>query len=156
MRILLLTLILGVSLLPVQARLGETLEQCTARYCAAVSTDTDPMAIGEKKADYKKNGYIVEVIFYHGKVAREVFGVLGGRALSDEELETLLESESSSDNSWLEHDVSDVPRRVWVRADRAKAVFNGALLSLETDNYLAAWSAKQKTDNQQQAQWLST
>ena len=143
MRIFLLTLVLVVSLLPVQARLGETLEQCTTRYGAVVTRESDPMNVGDYKVLYKTNGYIIEVIFFNGKAAHEVFGVLGGRALSDAELETLLGFESSNGNSWLERDTIDAPHRIWDRQDKARAVFNGGLLSLETDDYHAAWSAKQ-------------
>jgi hypothetical protein len=139
----LLPVLLCLTLIPAQARLGETLEQCTARYGDVVSTNAD--AIGEKGVVYQKNGYIIAVVIFNGRAARETFGKINGNALSDNEMKTLLDSESSSGNLWLDHDNNDA-HQTWVREDNAVALYDKTVnaLLLETHDYVTAQAAKQK------------
>ena len=70
---------------------------------------------------------------------------MNGDALSDNELRTLLDSESFSGNSWLDHDNNDA-HQTWVREDNAVALYDKTanVLLLETHDYVTAQATKQK------------
>ena len=95
MRILII-IMLALTAVPCSARLGETLDQCVARYGPALSSfDTwSKGAFGDKSVTFSKNGYLVVVTFSQNKAVCEFFSKLDKTDLSETEQGALLDLES--------------------------------------------------------------
>jgi hypothetical protein len=143
MRSFLLAGLFGLTLIPAQARLGETLDQCTSRY--GTITGSSMNSDGNKTADYQKNGIIIGITFVNGRAELEDFVKSDGSEFSDTELKGLLDADSGSNNSWLDSTNSnDV--KAWIREDNAVAAYSKSLhyLTLETQEYVELQKAKKK------------
>jgi len=95
---------LGFALTPsvCQARLGETMEQCVARYGQRdLMQDTTPPSnvVGDSIADFKKDDYNIIVTFLHGVVGSEMILKKDNSDFSDTEIKMFLDSESGG-SSW--------------------------------------------------------
>jgi hypothetical protein len=79
-----------------QARLGETEDQCIARWGQPVSKDhpIPPGMIGDSLMVFQKGRFSVDVLFLNGVVAFEIISDVDNWALSDVAKQTLLDSES--------------------------------------------------------------
>jgi hypothetical protein len=104
-----------------QARLGETKDQCIARYGQAAAAETPTGGqIGDEKVYFRvKDTYIV-VIFVNGVSAWEDFSV-GLAQLPDDQIATILESESGGMH-WKKDDNVKTPDVGWTREDGAIAL----------------------------------
>jgi len=130
-----------ITLMPAQAHLGETLEQCIARYGAPTGTTTDND--GNKTADFLKDGVIVGITFLNGKAAYELYMKADASELSATELKTLLEADSDAKNTWSEYKNTD-QLKSWNRTDNAFAAYAIPIhyLTVETKEYIDLPKAK--------------
>ena len=96
-----------------QARLGETVEQCEARYGKAVRRDA--MA---HRLTFEKNGILIRAWFFAGKCQEIRFSniqespTIAREPLSQDEIEILLKA-SSGGRKWNEHDSPVAGHRQW-------------------------------------------
>jgi hypothetical protein len=92
---ILLAVAFMLSALPCQARLGETLDQCIARYGQPVYNGPDPQGVGEGTTRFEKNGYLICVFFLKGIVAFEMFYKHGDDYYSNDEKDAILQADSA-------------------------------------------------------------
>jgi hypothetical protein len=100
-----------------QARLGETEEQCAARYGESLKTEkaTPP---DEKTAIHIKGEIGIVLSYYKGKVGAALYTRPDGKSLSANQVEILLDANKG------EHEWKLVPgqfRKIWQRSDGAQA-----------------------------------
>jgi hypothetical protein len=139
-----------VSGLSCQARLGEILDQCIARYGDPVPQKEKtpvPGGVGDSMAVFHKNGFILTMIFLKGTVGAEVVSKDDGSDLSDNEEQNLLDADSAS-MQWTKPDGVDPTGTVWFRDDKAVARYDIVqhALTLESKEFWDAAQAKKKAD----------
>jgi hypothetical protein len=136
-----------VALVPARAyaRLGETLEQCTKRY-------GKPFKKKGNDFDFKKNGFIIHVIFLkNGKAGRIDFVKIdgGGPKMPGEityNEKLLLLKANSQGKKWVEIEC-DSPDSAWKRSDGAKALYSGRMLLIMTkESMKVTFEAKAKKE----------
>jgi len=144
----LLAAFFALTVLPCQARLGETLDQCIARYGQPISAKDmpDALGVGEKEAIFQKSGYTIVVSFLKGSAGAEEFVKQGGSDLSDTERDIILQADSAR-GKWIKSEKSGI-EEIWVREDGAVALHNATkhYLVLETKECVTALKAKIATD----------
>lgn len=119
-----------------QARIGETLDECNARYGAGARAFTD----GYEHAVWQKGEVIISAYFLNEKCERIRFEkTRHGPALTDADAAILVEANSGG-LSWKE--CFELIGREWERSDKAVALFDGRSLDIKTP----AWSAKETAD----------
>lgn len=117
LRSLIVVILSAFTVVHANARIGETLEQCTVRYGAPVTNSNNSAA-------FIKAGFVIGVMFYNGKVdslaiakvEKDAFGK--SIEMSDNEISQLLKANSgnrkwkeitrSLDRSWLTEDAQVV------------------------------------------------
>jgi hypothetical protein len=136
MRTFLLAVLLGFTLMPAKAHLGDTLEQSIARYGAPTGTTTN--IDGDKTADFLKDGVIIGTTYLHGKVANEVYmkADTDSAGFSSVEIKAILDAESDATNTWSVYKNTD-QLQTWTRTDNAFASYavNFHFLKLKTNEY---------------------
>ena len=101
---------------PAWGRLGETEEQCVARYGPVLyrlNVTSEEMAL--TILSFEKNGYRFAVTMYEGGAVLIFINKVGAEQLDEEEIQTLLKTEQGTE-SWGPN--PDVPGKVsWKRSD---------------------------------------
>jgi len=128
---ILVLLALAALTLPAHARLGETVDQCIARYGQPVAQEDEPAVPGEKSAIFEKNGYAIWAFFLNGKCGMIIFLKIDrdktvghkymGLSMGDDELKTLLDASANS-FPWIEADNAE--GKFWYRADGSAAAYD--------------------------------
>jgi hypothetical protein len=138
-----LLIILGV--LPAYARLGETEDQCVARYGSVLKRDISyttgqalPVLI------FSKNGYTFFAILLGDKVAFLIIDKVDKSVLSNSEIAAFLTA-NSDNRKWIKQDINST-KTVWYRDDGAQAQYDpvGNSLCLITKGYMDAATAAKK------------
>lgn len=132
------------------ARIGETYDQCVARYGEPINSQkTGAAGIGSGFTGFKKNGYLIAVIFFKDVVSYEFYCKADNSDLSQDEKETLLTAESNG-LQWTKDQSSDAFQVVWRRSDGTLASDKAGspMLSFTSPDFLAALNAKSKSDTQ--------
>lgn len=121
------------------ARIGETPEQCQARYGKPVKIDAENKSIW-----YQKVGFLIAVTFYEGKAESIMFmkadsidSVISGLAaeISETEIQNLLKSNGEG-KKWREHFVSKETKssgymdKLWVTEDQERMAWYNAIKQL--------------------------
>ena len=126
------------------ARIGETLDQCKARYGEPVTVDGDTYT-------FMKNGLLVIVEFYENKVDLIGFRKAEENALSiaadmsDNEIQTIL-SANGNGNNWRKREVISINKE-WEAEDVtmfAQYITMQNILMIFTKEYLARFDAAKK------------
>ena len=119
MRLILIALLLSLLLLPAQARLGETEDQCVQRYGPVLkrATTGDP-GLDLPMLVFAKNGYTFGAIMLNDKVGFLSIGKMDKSALSDNEIALFLTA-NNADQKWTKQDIVS-SKVVWFRDDGAK------------------------------------
>jgi hypothetical protein len=135
----LLTLITTALLISAaQARIGETPEECNARYGAGAHAFTD----GQAHMVWQKGEVIISAYFIAEKCERIQFEKSRkGPALTEADATLLIEANSSG-MKWRE--CFELIGKEWERTDKATALFVGGKLDIKT----TAWMAKEEADIQ--------
>jgi hypothetical protein len=102
------------------ARLGETEDQCVARYGAVFArTTADEFGMALPMLVFLKNGYKLGVVLLDGKAGLTLISKSDDTDFSDNEVELLLTADSAG-QKWAKQSVISV-KEVWLRDDGAKA-----------------------------------
>jgi hypothetical protein len=147
---LLLVIALLSSALPSNARLGETLEQCVARYGNPVTPMDVADSSGGKKgqAIFEKNGYSIAIAFLGGISESEMFSKDDKSAFTDTEKDTILNANAEN----LRWSLSTEPsvNDNWIREDDARAIYDrfGRTLLLATKKFILKERAEARADQQ--------
>lgn len=98
-----------------QARLGDTYEQCVARWGQPMPGGDSPQtgSATDTEVLFENGGYIITVLFLHGIVGEEAIFKVDKSSLSDTEKKTLLDSESAG-STWKRMDPTI---EAYIRAD---------------------------------------
>lgn len=101
MRLILITLLLSLLLLPAHARLGETEDQCVQRYGPVVKRKTT----GEPGLDlpvllFMKNGYSFAAVMLNDKVCFLLIEKTDQTAFSDNEIDLFLTA-NDAEQKWI-------------------------------------------------------
>ena len=137
---------------PGYGRIGETLEECIARYG---EIDSESEVDGRQAQVFKKSGYIIAVYFYEKKAdwvtfLKEEKDDLGfASEISDNEIEILLKS-NSDDTPWKPIEIISLDKH-WVTTDKrllSMYTFLGNTLSIYTTDCFYRLTAKIKADEE--------
>jgi len=133
---------LTVGMMPGRASLGETMDQCVARYGQAVTPMVHFNDVSDGSLWFKTDDYFINAIFFHGVVGAEIIRKRDGSKISDDELDAILQTESAG-GSW-NRVTTLVSDKMWTRKDGAGAVYFviTGKLSLSSGEYQAALQLK--------------
>src|SRR5260221_6693362 len=86
------------SIVPCHANLGDTMDQCIARYGKRMppSGVADPAQAGGVAATFQQNGYNFEVYLFNGVVECESITKIDNSLFSDQEKDKVVQMESAS------------------------------------------------------------
>jgi len=117
-----LILIFGLiisSVFPCRANVGDTIDQCIARYGKRLppSGMSDPSRLGGEAALFQKDGYNIEVFLFDGVVACESISKTDGAFFSEEERNKIVQMETS-DESWAKP-ITAHGQLCWMKSDGA-------------------------------------
>ena len=133
------------------ARLGETLDQCIARYGPPISSSSKPAdlpnGLGESIATFDKNGVVVVAIFFKGTVGGESILKADKSAFSDTEKSVLMDADCAN-QTWNKMEGISMDER-YVRADGSAYAICQNLdhaLCFYSKDYFNALQAKQAAD----------
>lgn len=132
---------------PAQARLGESPEQCAARYGEPNRTEEDIFI-------YVKNGFEVGIIYMSDMAQAMFIRRQDGEELSDHIIKTLLESNSQG-NTWTEKTILESFHTHWVRSDGfAAASYNPIdhMLFLRSKRFIDKMTAEKQARESQALQ----
>jgi hypothetical protein len=120
----LLMIAFALSIVPCRAELGETMDQCIARYGQPVPQDTTPPGLPGKSVTFKKNGYVIMVAFLKGIAGFETIFKEDESELSDKEIEAILQADVAG-GKWGKPEQLNLPhaKEMWSRDDGATAVY---------------------------------
>jgi len=116
LRFLIAVILIAVTIVQADARIGETLEQCIERYGGRVDKSSPGKGVG-----FVKGGFVIAVQFYEGKadtlafckVERDALGK--AKEMSNNEISQLLQA-NSGDRKWKE--INQIPlERYWLTED---------------------------------------
>jgi len=104
------------------ARIGETLEQCVARY-GAPDSGPKPAEGGLSASTYYfvKSGRDIQITFYDGKAVELLVHRRDGKVFSDSEVETMLSENKSL--GWVENSSPSPHHRIWTTSDAKRQAF---------------------------------
>ena len=126
-----------------QARLGDTMEQCVARYGQPVPAKDNSIPGGFRLAwiTFQKNGYFIKSIFVNGIVGAECVFKSDSSALSEQEKNKILHADSKG---WAWGKATG--RENWVRTDGAIASYDSSkhFMALESTSFIAALATEEK------------
>jgi hypothetical protein len=122
------------------ARIGETLEQCVARY-GPPESPPEESAVHPKAIDcaFSKSGLDISVVFYQGKAADIMFRKLDGSAFNPSEVEELLKANGGS-SSWNQHEAKRPDQSEWKTTDGARRATLNPNRRAETGRVLSIWT----------------
>jgi hypothetical protein len=117
MRIAVFLTIITLSIIPGRANLGDTMDQCSARYGQRLppSGVSDPYRLGGDAARFQKDGYYFDVYLFNGLVGCECITKTDNSRISAEERTKVVQMESAEGN-WAKP-VTAQGQLVWVRDD---------------------------------------
>lgn len=126
-----------------QARLGDTMDQCIARYGQPVLLKNNPAPIRFRLAwiTFQKNVYDIKIIFVNGISQVECVSKSNSSALSDNEKDKILQTNSKG-WAWGKATGHDN----WVRTDGAVASYDPSKhdVILESASFKAALDAEEQ------------
>ena len=151
----LFAIVIMACVLPAEARIGETLEQCKARYGEAETQDAPPPA--EQCYLFHKNGIMVVVALVGGRAAQIVYAAVSPRGesgeLSGTQVTGLLAANSNG-GSWTRSD--DVgPTVYWMRSDRQVVAVYEPIRGYLTLTTVAHMNACKALKDEQEKQAIS-
>src|ERR1700733_6596016 len=122
--------VLMANTIPCRANLGDTIDECIARYGQRLppSGVADPGKTGAEAALFTHDGYNFEVYLLNGVVGCESISKADNSLLSDEDKEKIVKMESAGGN-WAKP-VSAHGQIIWMRSD------GGAIFSYISDTPL--------------------
>jgi hypothetical protein len=111
--------LLGFHAFLAEARIGETREQCVARYGAPVSRSNQPSHV----ASFFRSGFQIDVEFHNGKAESLAFAKSAekartGEQISETELKLLLEANAGG-QEWEKMEVVSMDSQ-WATKDRTR------------------------------------
>ena len=117
MRIAVLLTIITLSISPSRANLGDTMDQCVARYGQRLPPTgiSDPYRLGGDAARFQKAGYYFDVYLFNGVVGCESITKTDNSRFSPEETSKVVQMESVNGN-WAKP-ITVHGQLVWVRDD---------------------------------------
>jgi hypothetical protein len=134
-----------------QARLGETMDQCVARWGQSVPSPDFPPPGYEADtfatfATFQKGDYHIIVGFLKGVVGLEIIAKQESSDLSDNEKAAILEADSAG-QIWIKSTTPNV-NEIWTRNDGALASYDpfNHVITLKSNDYHAAEEAKAAAD----------
>ena len=135
-----------IATLPAFARLGETEDQCVARYGPVVLRDTDSSPLKLPLLAFAKNGFTFGALMLNAKVGLLTIQKTDKSSFSDNELDLFLAANSAG-QKWIRSDDISV-NQDWVRDDGAKAEYNpfAHTFGFASKEYLAAMAEATKAD----------
>jgi hypothetical protein len=122
------------------ARIGETLQQCIARY-GQPEDNPQESAVHPKATDcaFIKSGLDISVVFYQGKAVDIMFRKLDGSAFNPSEVEELLKANGGS-SSWNQHEAKRPDQSEWKTTDGARRATLNPNRRAETNRVLSIWT----------------
>lgn len=108
-------LFLMLAISPTWARLGETAEECDARYGKPTTVEKESDGIPNRT--YQYGDFLVKVAFIDGKSVCEEFKKTGKNLLTMEEAQRLLEVNKQGSDWVLKDDLDDATPESWMRVD---------------------------------------
>jgi hypothetical protein len=140
--------LLSFSFLPCRAKLGDNLDQCIARYGKPLSTSMVLYLPRENCYFFGKNDFVICAEMFKGTVAGEAILKANKTAMSDNEINAILDAESVG-LSWSEPSIPSI-NRLYIRDDGARAVYDTMqrTLSVLTKDYLAAMTSQRRKNLQ--------
>ncbi len=150
-----LILVLAVTILPAQARLGETEAQSIARYGPAVGTyDADTSGYPYRTLTFAHAGYTIVAQFMGSACEMICFQKADGSAFTPDELDLLLKAQAEG-QAWSRSNLvsADV---IFDRPDGAMARYDTAKHALLfcSAKYVHATDAQRKADEKKQLESL--
>lgn len=144
--VVLITILFAV--LPVRARLGETEDQCIARYGTPIQVANPcEQGVHYQGLIFKKNNYNIVIYILSGRCGLLLIQKMDKSQLSDDEIQTLLD-DNSEGHDWQKMN-EDSTFRHWIRDDGAQAKY--ALLdhdlTLMSKAFLIAEKAREKAED---------
>jgi hypothetical protein len=117
--LLLVVCVLMANTSPCRANLGDTIDQCVARYGARQKPTgvSDPGQIGAPAALFTHDGYNFEVYFLDGVIGCEMITKTDCSLLGDEDKEKIIKMESTG-GDWAKPVVAH-GQSIWMRSDGA-------------------------------------
>lgn len=143
----------ALAVLPAYARLGETEDQCIARYGAVVKQDQiTSYGLSLPALGFVKNGYIIMVAFLSNKAGMIEISKQDGSDISENEITNFLDANSGG-QKWNKQNAFSVDSN-WMREDGAKAQYDPFQknLTLATKEFEAAMEAAKKADEDKKTQ----
>src|ERR1700690_1327563 len=116
-------IVFALSIVPCHAELGETMDQCIARYGQPVPQVTTPPGLPGKSVSFKKNGYVIMVAFLKGIAGFETIFKEDESELSDKEIEAILQADNAGGKWGKPEQINSKNERGWSREDGATAVY---------------------------------
>ena len=153
MRLILITLLLSLLLLPAHARLGETEDQCVQRYGPVVNRTTSGISgLDLPMLVFAKNGYKVVTIMLNDKVCCLTILKADQTALSDNEIDLFLTA-NNANQKWTKQDGVST-NIVWFRDDGTQAQYDPSqhALIIVSKEYLDVKAAAQKAEDAKKTQ----
>ena len=123
---------------PCRANLGETFDQCVARYGQSSPPRgyTDPDEAGEISYNFRKGGYMINALFFKDVDITEFITKEGGSSFSDDEKTDVLVAEGGK---WAKSEMPSLGKlERWTRDDGATATYaveSPAMLLIANKNY---------------------
>jgi hypothetical protein len=152
LRSILLILAAMALALPAHARLGETEDQCIARYGAPTSpaVDNNDNGVPTHEMFFQKDGYAITVNFLNGKAGTVQFWK---KDISHDDINALLEANAQG-GTWAVDDSPDYSGDAWHRNDgaEARAILND--ITFISPEMQAAFDAARKAKDAQNTQGL--
>jgi hypothetical protein len=143
-----------LSITPCLGRLGETENQCVARYGDVLKRqDVIETGVTLHSIFFLKNGYTIAAGMLKDTVEFEYFAKDDSSALSDDQIQLLLNADADG-KQWAKQNDAAFDKTTWIRDDGATAVYEPVekRLTIFSKTLLAAGAAAQKADDVQKTQ----
>lgn len=122
------------------ARIGETLQQCIARY-GQPDSGPEESVVHPKATDcaFIKNGLDVSVVFYQGKAVDIMFRKVDGSSFNPSEIDELLKANGGG-SMWKERDAGKPDQSEWETPDGENRAMLSSNRHAEPARVLSVWT----------------